>query len=515
MAKSIPEEELPQSAENSDEIGVSGAAVIGGFIVEDERDASLVGQEKYRTYSNLLLNTTVVAASVRYYLNLVTKAGWKFEESEDDKDREYADKVEKIVTSMKTPWSKIIRRAAMYRFYGFSVHEWTPMLNEDGDFGFFDIAVRPQRTVYRWDVDLKGRVKGVWQQDPITSAEYYIPRWKMMYVVDDSMNDSPEGVGIFRHLARPARRLDRYEQLEGYGFESDLRGTPIGRAPLNELNKRLKNGDLTQQEYDRYLAPVRRFLEAHVKSPRLGMLLDSAPYKGADEAATPSNVSQWAIELLRGSPVSLPENAAAIERLNLEMARTMGTEHLLIGGDGKGSMALSTDKSHNFALIVESSLKEVAGSVTKDIIDNLWLLNGWDNKYKPKAQPEPIRFRNPEQITAAILDLARAGAVITNDDPLVNVVRDIMNLPRTKPVEELGLPGAINPLTGLPIEPGVQTDPITGQPILPAQQPGAPGAVPAVPHLPGAGIGVDTKPDGNTLGGALDNITEDLPKGAK
>lgn len=431
LTLSQPTEEIKKN--NIVEIGVGGARHTGGYLIEEERDASLEGTAKYTTYSNLLLNTSVVAASVRYYLNLVTKAGWHFTPSEADTEGEYSKLVSDIFDDMDTPFHRVVRRAAMYRFYGFSVHEWTLKLREDGNYGFMDVAPRPQRTIERWEITDKGRVSGVYQTDPNKGTDVKIPRWKFMYVVDDSINDNPEGIGLFRHLVYPSRRLERYEQLEGYGFESDLRGVPIARAPLAELNRRLDNGEIDRATYDSYLAPIMRFLKAHVKSPRLGMLLDSATYTAKDDAATPSPNPQWNIDLLRGAPTSLMENAAAIERINLEMARIMGTEHLLIGGDGKGSMALSTDKSHNFALIVESSLKEIARSIQKDLLGPLWDANGWDPEMMPETEPEPIRFRDPEKITSAILDLARAGAIITPDDPVIDALRDVLNVPRTDP----------------------------------------------------------------------------------
>jgi hypothetical protein len=495
MTSTLPKltEEIPEAG-SVIEIGVAGTKHTGGYLVEEEKDSSLVGSEKYRTFSNLLLNTSVVAASVRYYLNLVTKAGWRFTPAEDDKDSFYADLVNEIMNDMMTPFHRVVRRAAMFRFYGYSIHEWTAKQREDGNYGFFDIAVRPQRTIEKWEIDDKGRMVGAYQTDPNTGVETYIPRWKLLYVVDDSLNDNPEGVGLFRHLVYPARRLERYEQLEGYGFESDLRGVPIGRAPLAEMNRKLENGDIDQATYDRYLAPVMRFLKAHVKSPRLGMLLDSATYSAKDDAATPSPNLQWNIELLRGSPTSLMENAAAIERINLEMARMMGTEHLLIGGDGKGSMALSTDKSHNFALIVESSLKEIAESVQKDILPVLWVLNGWPIEMMPITEPEPIRFRNPEQITSAILDMARAGAVITPEDPVVNAIRDVLNLPRTTPetLPDDQVLGGGKPMLDENGDPILDEN---GQPVL--EQGGSFGEE-------------DGQPDSDTIEGAVANINEDL-----
>ncbi|OPZ74943.1 MAG: Acetylornithine aminotransferase [Firmicutes bacterium ADurb.Bin456] len=57
------------------------------------------------------------------------------------------------------------------------------------------------------------------------------------------------------------------------------------------------------------------------------MLLDSAPYSGKDEAATPSQVYQWAVELLRGSPTSLLENAAAIGAYLHDKLKTLGGKY--------------------------------------------------------------------------------------------------------------------------------------------------------------------------------------------
>ena len=121
----------------------------------------------------------------------------------------------------------------MYRFYGFSIQEWTARRRDDGFLTFADIAPRSQRTIERWDVDEAGQVLGALQRSPQTQEEIYLPREKLLYIVDDTLNDSPEGLGLFRHLVAPSRRLKRYEQLEGFGFETDLRGIPIGRSPVH------------------------------------------------------------------------------------------------------------------------------------------------------------------------------------------------------------------------------------------------------------------------------------------
>ncbi len=220
-------------------IGVGGAAVYGGFVVERETSAKLAGQQLYTTYAKLLANTTIVAAGVRYFLNLISKASWKVEPAEDTGARgeEVAEQFEDVMYDMLTPWHRVIRRMAMFRFYGFGIQEWTAKRREDGLIGFLDIEPRPQTTITKWDVDEHGTVHGVIQESPQTFREIYLPRAKLVYAVDDSLSDSPKGLGLLRHIVQACDRLERYEQLEGFGFETDLRGVPIGRAPFQELRR--------------------------------------------------------------------------------------------------------------------------------------------------------------------------------------------------------------------------------------------------------------------------------------
>ena len=94
-----------------------------------------------------------------------------------------------------------------------------------------------------------------------------------MYLVDDSLNDSPEGLGLFRHLVDPNKRLKRYEQLEGYGFETDLRGIPVGRAPFSALAQMVTSGEITDEDRAKIEEPMREFIRSHIKNPALGILL--------------------------------------------------------------------------------------------------------------------------------------------------------------------------------------------------------------------------------------------------
>ena len=100
--------------------GSTGTASTNGFIVDNERNPRLSGESKYQTYENLVFNVSIIAASVRYYLNLVSKATWSVEPSDPDDPQaiEIAEFMEKAMVDMETPWHSVIRTAAPFRFQG-------------------------------------------------------------------------------------------------------------------------------------------------------------------------------------------------------------------------------------------------------------------------------------------------------------------------------------------------------------------------------------------------------------
>lgn len=412
-------------------IGVSGTAVFGGFLQSNEADFRLQGRERYRTYSLMLANTTIVGASVRLFLNLLAKAKWKAEPADDSSEAlELAEKVEDALFNMTTPFKRVVRRAGMGRLYGYSLQEWTAERLEDGTIGFLDVEPRPQITIERWDLDESGTVLGVVQRSPQTQEEIYIPRERLVYVVDDSLNDSPEGLGLFRHISEAVEHLRKYEKLEGFGFETDLRGIPIGRGPFEELQKMVERGDLTAQQKLDYESGLRTFVSKHIKTEDLGLLLDSKSYETTDDKKSPSAVRMWDLELLQGSATSFADVAKAIERLNREIARVFGTEGLLLGSTSTGSLALSDNKTELLALVVATMLEELSEVFEADLIVPLFEMNGWDMDLMPAFKPEAIQHRDIQQITGALRDLAQAGSAVGPQDEAFMEVFDLLGLTR-------------------------------------------------------------------------------------
>lgn len=428
----------PQTFNPADTIGAPGFRAYNGQVQSEERDPDMASSRRFQEFSEMLANTPIIAASCRYFLNLLSKSGWNIEPSDPNSAaaKEMADWLWDTINDMDTPWSRVVRRAGMFTFHGFQVQEWTSKRREDGSIGLLDIEARPQVTIERWEFDPAGRVIGAWQRVPQSGREVFLPRHKIVYLVDDAMADTPIGIGLFRHLVEPHRRLAKFQLLEAYAFETNLRGTPLIRMPIEELQAQVKAGTLSDAEYKLRTDGVRRLVHSHFRTPSQGFMFDSATYRDKGEDQSPSSVAKWSIELLTGDAAGLPENAAAINRLNREMAIVLGTEGLLLGNEN-GTQALSRDKSHSFSLRVEATQTEMAEGFEKDIRDQLWDLNGFDPKLKPKMKPDPIQFRDPAQLTQAILDLSQAGAVLLPNDPVINVIRGVLGLPAAPEMEEM------------------------------------------------------------------------------
>lgn len=428
------------------EQGTGGTPIYAGFIQQKDKAVGWTQHRRYEISSEIVVNVSIVAASVRYFLNLVSRPEWSCVPADkDDKESvELAEWVDDVIHDMVTPFPRAIRRSGMYMFHGFGVQEWTAKKRKDGSIGLLDIEPRPQHTIERWEVDDSGTLLGVWQRSPQDNSLRGIPRGKTVYLVDDTLTDSPEGLGVFRSLLEPYTRLKQYLELEARAFERDLRGTPIGRVPFAALRKAVRNGELSQSKADELVQAMKNFVEMEVKQSNTAALLDSQPYESvAADGPKVSSVMQWGLELLTGSANGLSELSTAIDRIQREMARIIGTEQLMMG-DAGGNRALSQDKSRNLYLNANAVLGSVVSAYSTDIIDPLWKLNSLPEEKKPHFQSEDVSFKDVEQITKALSEMADAGAVMTPDDPAIDDVRDLLGVSRYDPDDSLfGYPGVV------------------------------------------------------------------------
>ncbi len=412
------------------EAGVSGAQIVGGWLIDRERNPKLTYLQRNVKYEEIMSNIAVVGAGVRYFTSLGASAIWSVAPAEDDKDEMYADFVRRMMDNVDQPWSSIIKSALMYRYLGFSVAEMTAYKDEDGSILFKSIENRPSRTIQQFDVDEKtGKLVGFGQYNVSNGQTLYIPRNKCLYIVDNLIDDSPVGMGVLRHVFESCERLKLLLEHEITGFAKDLRGIPIGRAPFTELNLAVNNGEITAEAAQAAVAQMEAIIKANKRLPETGVMLDSKTYTNRSDTGVAATANkQWDLELLQGTSPGLAEVGKAIERTQKEIARVLSSEAQML--DGAGSNALSKDKSTNAYLAVNAAIHDVVDTANKDIIPNLWKLNGFDPKLMPKFSVEDISDKDAESVAAVLKDMATAGATLSPDDEAINAIRDMMGVPQ-------------------------------------------------------------------------------------
>lgn len=414
------------------EFGVGGSIAYGGQIATNDRNPAGRGPQRWTNAHETLVNVSIVAASVRYYLNLTARPRWKLKPPNDTAEAKgAAEFAESLLHSTDTSWTRIVRRNAQFKFHGFGLHEWVAKRRDDGKIGFRSIEPRPPHTVERWDMDAHNSVLGVWQKNPAGSAPIYLPREKLVYLVDDALTDSPEGLGWARHLVEPRDRLKKYLKLESLGFERDLAGTPVGRAPYAAIRAAVAAGTITKAEGEELTRGIEDFVRTKSREPDTSLMIDSQPFFGKSDQGgqTISGALQYGIELLTGEATSIEPLAAAINRINWDMALIMGTERLLVGREGAGSLALSEDTSQNLFLNVNSTLGDMAEGYDRDLIGPAWAMNGLDPALRPTLEVEDASFKDVEKLAKMLADMASAGAILAPDDPAINDIRSLAGLP--------------------------------------------------------------------------------------
>lgn len=409
--------------------GAAGTYTNGGVIVSYEKNRNLVGVERYRVYGEFLRNIWVVAIGVRYFGDLISKPEWTVEPADESRAaKDAAEFVQSCIDQLATPLNRIVRKAAMARFFGYSLFEWTATKRDDGMLGMLDLESRPQVTIEGWDIDRFGVVHGVSQRIQGQGDTQYIPRGKLLHFVDDAFTDSPEGFGLLRSAVYDIDVLQAYMLLEGQGFETDLRGIPVGRLPLADLRNRIGQDGFTQADFDRFVDPIKTFIEERVRTNAKGLMIDSAPYVSKDAANTPSGVPRYGMDLLTGGTSSIDAIGKAVERQIHYLACLFQVEHLLIGGSNRGSQALSRDKSDNYGQTGDSGLAEIRHTMQIDFVRPLCTLNGIDKKIEPKLKVGKVQWRDIEQVTGALQSVSVAN--LDPRDPAVGEIRDLLGISR-------------------------------------------------------------------------------------
>ena len=407
------------------EYGSIGQRRYAGIFAE-EFLKELQGKRGIEVYREMSENDDVCGAIIYTIEMLIRKSTWSIQPGGDSaKDRECAEFVESCMDDMQDTWTDTISEILSFLTFGWSYHEIVykrrvgnandPRMNSkytDGLIGWQKLPIRAQETLFQWEYDDNDNLLGMTQLPPPRYQLATIPIEKALHFRTKSRKNNPEGRSILRTAYRAWYFKRRIQEIEGMGLESDLAGLPIMHPPegVDIWNADDPMMQVAFQRAEEIVRNVRR-------DATEGLVL---PFG-------------WEFQLLTSGGRRQFDTNAIIERYDTRIAMSTMADFLLLGHQGVGSFALSTDKTEMFSIALEAYLDIICEVFNNQGIPRLIGMNAEHFKgitEYPTLTHGSVDAPNLKDLSAYIKDLTGCG-VILPDEALEDYVRETGNLPES------------------------------------------------------------------------------------
>jgi len=432
-------------------LGVAGDNTRTGQIRADEFIPELRGKNAIRKYREMRDNDSTIGAVMYAAEQVLRDVKLKVEPANDTEEaKREADFVESIFEDMDHSLDDHIAESLSSLSYGFAWFEVvykrrvgptqrSPKKNSkytDGRLGVRKIACRAPWTVSRFDVeDKSGDVLGIYQDVGYGSGKHYIPTTKSLYYRTTVLNGDPSGRSILRNAYSSYVYLNNLQSIEAIAVERELAGIPVARIPSEYLSS---DASAAQSGFVGNLQQILR----DVKFNEQGYIItpsDTYP----DKDGSPTNIRLVDIELMSSNGNRNVDIDPIVRRYQHDIARSVLSEFLMLGGGNNGSYALSKSKTDLFLRALESYIQAIVDVLNKQLVERLWQLNGLNYDLMPCIKAGDVAPHDLREIAAFLRNLNGAD-INVSDHP--EVIQDLMD------IAELNYDPAVTPETDLPTE---------------------------------------------------------------
>lgn len=456
------------------EIGSSGLQRTSGFVIDDFI-SDLRGLRGARVFREMSDNDPVIGALLYAIERLILAIDWTVEPYHDKnevvkkKDEQAAKFVEECMHDMSESWSSTLSQILSFLPFGFAYCELVYKKRkgpdadgrgrskyDDGKVGWRKIALRAQETLWDWDFDEHGGIRGMRQSDPsVPKGVVYIPIEKALLFRTHNARNNPEGRSVLRNAYRPWKFKKTIEEIEAVGVERDLAGLPVAYVPPSMLSSAATTAEVTARNAMEDL--IRRIK----RNENEGVLFPLAYDEQGREL--------YKLTLLSSGGSRQFNTDQIVGRYDQRIAMVVLADFILLGHEKVGSFALGASKIDLFTSSIQQIANAIADTFNDHAIPRLFRLNGMDTKRLPKIKAGEITHVDLGVLGDFISKMTSAGAM-QPDAEMDNFLRSLAGLPK-RSEEEGGLMGqtGIGPMMGQPPAPAVAPTQPT-----PEQMPAAP-----------------------------------------
>ncbi len=414
-------------------LGVAGDNTRTGQIRADEFIPELRGKNAIRKYREMRDNDSTIGAVMYAAEQVLRDVKLKVEPANDTEEaKREADFVESIFEDMDHSLDDHIAESLSSLSYGFAWFEVvykrrvgptqrSPKKNSkytDGRLGVRKIVCRAPWTVSRFDVEPKsGDVLGIYQDVGYGSGKHYIPTSKSLYYRTTVLNGDPSGRSILRNAYSSYVYLNNLQSIEAIAVERELAGIPVARIPSEYLSS---DASAAQSGFVGNLQQILR----DVKFNEQGYIItpsDTYP----DKDGSPTNVRLVDVELMSSNGKRNIDIDPIVRRYQHDIARSVLSEFLMLGGGNNGSYALSKSKTDLFLRALESYIQAIVDVLNKQLVERLWQLNGLNYDLMPCIKAGDVAPHDLREIAAFLRNLNGAD-INVSDHP--EVIQDLMDI---------------------------------------------------------------------------------------
>lgn len=413
----------PRSFTNFGEIGRSGLNHWGGEIRE-EFLKELKGKEGRKIIREMRDNSPIIGA-ILFAISMLIRQARPHVKPNPDKGESAGkadvDFVQSCFEDMSETWPDVASEIMTMIPYGWAWHETVykrrggpsrdPQTNSrfsDGRIGWRKMPLRGQDTLKRWVIDDKGGVQGMVQQVK-GQNEVTIPIEKSLLFRTVYDKNNPEGRSMLRNAYRPWYFCKRIEEIEGIGIERDLAGLPVLQAPedLDLWNDADEAARRAKSEAEIIVRSIRR-------DEQEGVLL---PFG-------------WELSLLASAGKRNFDTTQVVNRYQNVMAMTLLADFIILGHNNRyGSFALSSNKTHMFAVALGGWLDSIAAVFNRYAIPRLLEVNGLDVSAPPILEFDDIELPDLDELGNYIYRLSQSGFQIFPNEPIERQLLRAASLP--------------------------------------------------------------------------------------
>jgi len=424
-------------------LGVAGDNTYNGQIRADEFLPELRGKKAIRKYREMRDNDSTIGAVMYATEQVLRDVDLKVMPANDSAEaKEEAEFVKSVLDDMDHTLDDHIAESLSNLSYGFA---WFEVIYKrrtgptersdkkrskytDGRMGVRKIAIRAPWTISRFDVDQQtGDVKGIYQDGSGYNNSNYIPTRKSLYYRTTTINGDPAGRSILRNAYTSYEYVNNLQSIEAIAVERELAGIPVARIPAEYLS-----GDATaaQSGFVNNLQSILR----DVKFNEQGyIILPSDTYPDKDGA--PTNQKLVDVELMSSSGSRNIDIDPIVRRYQHDIARSVLSEFLMLGGGNTGSYALSKSKTDLFLRALESYIQAIVDVLNKQLVERLWELNGLNYDLMPTIVAGDVAPHDLREIAAFLRNLNGAD-INVSDHP--EVIQDLMDIAELRYDPEVG-----------------------------------------------------------------------------